>query len=751
MERQVPKKALKSPQRKVQPQKIQKEAEVAQHTQKKKKKQSLSKKQRQKAIRVIQVSFGGCFLVLLGIVCKTAIIDREEYRAGALSNMTQKERSIEAPRGVIMDRNGRRLAMSLLTYNIILSPYQIVNNVPMAEQETLYALLEEATGISANEIRTTVNEKIAENPRAQWYQVAQKIELDDEMVQSLNSLGGVTAEKTYKRNYPNGELAAHVLGFYNKADEGQYGIEEGYDDYLTGQAGRAYMQIKKSKIMINEYLEPRPGATVHLTIDQVMQQYVADTMQKYVKKYNPKNASCIIMEPNTGEIFAMYSYPDYNPNTYNNLSVQLGEDVWNSMTSEEQAKALYSAWKNYSIQFNYEPGSTFKPLVVAMALQEGAIDKKDTYYCSGSKKVADRTIHCWKTDGHGYQTLSDALANSCNVAMMDIAEDLDSSVFLKYLNDFGFGEQTGIELAGEEKGILHTNLGPVEKATSSIGQTFMVTPIQLITAFSSTINGGYLMEPYVVSEIVGENGAILVNHKQVTKRQVLSSNIANQIRDDLKKVVDEGTGTSAYVSGYTVGGKTGTGQKFEEGTQKRIEDRYVVSFMGFAPVDDPKIIALIVFDDLPEHTGAPASAFKDMMTDIFPYLMIETSLNNEEEKVTIVPEVKNKTLQEATALLKAEGFQYQILGNGAQISEQYPEAGAKWDKTGTIMLYTTTDTPENLVAVPNLIGMTLDEAKKAVKGNFTIESKGRGKIIEQIPRAGSKIEKDNKIIVQMAE
>lgn len=715
-------------------------------------KKTVQKQKRQQNIVMIKGAFIFLFFAVVSIVIKLAIFDREAYRAETLSNMNQKERAIEAPRGIITDRNGRRLAMSLLTYNIILSPYQIVNYVSEEEQEKLYETVEEATGVPAVQLRKTVNEKLAQNPRSQWYQVAQKIELNQEMVDALNRLGGVTAEKTYKRNYPNNELAAHVLGFYNKADKGQYGIEEGYDDYLTGQAGRSYMQVKDSKIMNSEYIEPKQGATVHLTIDQVVQQYATDTMKKYIDQYKPTNASCIIMEPNTGEILAMYSYPDYDPNTYNNLATQLGEDAWNCMSSEEQAQALYSAWKNYSIQFNYEPGSTFKPLVVAMALQEGAIALNDTYYCSGAKNVADRTIHCWKTEGgHGYQTLSDALANSCNVAMMDIAEKLDSDIFLKYLSDFGFGEQTGIELAGEEKGILYTDLGPVDKATSSIGQTFMVTPIQLITAFSSIINGGYLMEPYVVSEIIDENNAILVNHKQVTKRQVLSSNIANTIRNDLKKVVDEGTGTSASISGYNVGGKTGTGQKFEEGTQNRIEDRYVVSFMGFAPVDDPKVVALIVFDDLPENTGAPASAFKDMMTDIFPYLMIEMNLNRDEDKVTIVPEVRGKSLYEATALLKEEGFEYQILGNGVTISEQYPEAGAKWDKTGTVMLYTTTQAPENLIAVPNLSGMTLQEAQIAVNNNFTIEARGEGKIVEQIPKAGSKIEKDNKIIVQLAE
>lgn len=703
--------------------------------------------------RIFFVGVSMC--VVLGLlgweVIDIAIFKGEEYSKGTLANMIQSERAIEAPRGTIQDRNGRPLATSLRAYNVILSPFEMMNNMEAEERTQVYEVLaEKLTGQNAATIKESVEAKVA----SKWLPLAQKIELEDETVAALEELGGVTVEETYIRNYPSGELAAQVLGFYNKNEEGQYGVEQVYNDYLVGQAGRVYQQFQQGDIITKELQEPKVGATVTLTLDKVVQQYVADTMEKYIKEYNPLSASSIIMNPNTGEIIAMYSYPNFNPNTYNDLSAQLGQNTWVSMKQEARTEALLNAWKNYGIQYNYEPGSTFKPLVVAMALEEGAISEEDTFNCIGYKQVADRTIHCWKTEGHGVQTLGEALANSCNVAMMEIAEKIDYDVFKEYINRYGFGEQTGIELAGEETGILHTSFGPVERATSSIGQTFTVTPIQLITAFSSVINGGYLMEPYVVSEITSNKGESLLSHGSVTRRQVISSSVADVVRADLKKVVDEGgTGATASIPGYSVGGKTGTGQKFIEGTTTRDPNNYVVSFMGFAPVENPQVVALVVFDNLPEHTGVPTNAFKEMMENIFPYLGIETTTKSgeENEETATVPEVAGKTLYDAISLLQAKGFDYEILGNGIQVNEQYPKSGDMWGKGDRVKLYTTTDTPDTLTEVPDLTGKTIEEATTLVEGNFTIEGSGSGTIKSQIPKAGLKIEKNNKIIVQTTE
>lgn len=703
--------------------------------------------------RIFFVGVSMCVVMgLLGWeVVDITIFKGEAYAKGTLANMIQSERSIEAPRGVIQDRNGRPLATSLRAYNVILSPYEMLNNMQDDKREEAYEVL--ATELSGQSV-AEIKEKVEAKPSSKWLPLAQKIELEDEKVEKLQKLGGVTVEETYIRSYPGDELAAQVLGFYNKNEEGQYGIEQEYNDYLVGQPGRVYQQFQQGDIITKELQEPKAGATITLTIDKVVQQYVSETMEKYIKEYNPTSASAIIMEPNTGKILSMYSYPSFNPNNYNDLSEQLGSNIWVNMKQEEKTEALLTAWKNYAIQYNYEPGSTFKPLLVAMALEEGAISESDTYNCIGHKQVADRTIHCWKTSGHGVQTLGEALANSCNVAMMEIAEKIDYDTFKEYINRYGFGEQTGIELAGEETGILHTSFGPVERATSSIGQTFTVTPIQLITAFSTVINGGYLMEPYVVSEITSSNGESLLSHGSVTRRQVISSSVADAVRVDLKKVVDEGgTGTTASIPGYSIGGKTGTGQKFIEGTTTRDPDKYVVSFMGFAPVENPQVVALIVFDNLPEHTGVPTKAFKDMMENIFPYLGIETTAatGEENENTAAVPEVAGKTIYDAISLLKAKGFNYEVLGNGIQVNEQYPKSNDLWGKGDSVKLYTTTSDPGSLSEVPDLTGKTIEEAKSLVEGNFTIEGSGSGTIKSQIPDAGLKIEKNNKIIVQTSE
>ena len=693
-------------------------------------------------------------LVGLGlIVGKITLIDHEAYAQAVLENVSSSESTIEAPRGTIQDAKGRQLAVSLLTYNVILDPSAIVAAVNKAGNSNIYNELEALTGQPANQIQAQVEKRIQEKPDSKFLELAKKIELEDEQVKALNSLAGVTVVNTYKRSYPNGKLAAQVLGYYNGNGEGQYGVEQEYDEYLTGQIGRTYSQIQNSKFTTKEYQAPQKGDTVTLTIDSVIQQYVEEAMEKYIKEWNATKASCIIMNPNTGEVLAMYSYPTYDPNHFNDLSNQLGENVWANMQAESKTTALLNAWRNNSVQYNYEPGSTFKPLVVAAALQEGIIRSTDTFECGGYKQVDDTTIHCWKTSGHGHQTLSEALATSCNVAMVEIANKLDAATFMKYFDDYGFGKLTGIALAGEEKGILHSYMNSVEKATSAIGQTFKVTPIQLITAFSSIINGGYLLEPYVVSEITDEKGVTVFKQSSVTRNQVLASSIADEVRDALEKVVDEGTGQDANIPGYIIGGKTGTGQKFKEGTNERVEDLYAGSFMGFAPVEHPEVVALVVLDDIPEHTGAPANAFKEMMTNIFPYLGIETSTQAEVdiEKVASVPDVSGKDIYEAISLLNSHGFDYSILGNGVKVDGQYPPAQSDWRKNGSVTLMTTTDSPGDLLEVPVLMGKTVEEAKALVGENFKIQSDGAGIIQSQIPKAGTKIGKGNKIILKTTE
>ena len=717
-------------------------------TRAKKKHNLVTRKHLNRRIVILNICFFGVFLFLGWQVTSIKIFKGEEYTKGALSNMTRSESIIAAQRGDIVDRNHKTLATSVLAYNVILSPKDILT-LKEEQQEKLYATLAKQVDKTVDEIRNIVNER----SNSKYYILAKRI--STEKAEPLKGLGGVALDRTYVRKYPAGELAAQVLGYFNKNEEGQYGIEQQYESYLAGKPGREFSQMEGSKIITRQLQDAEAGSTITLTLDEVIQQYVTTTMEKYIEQYNPINASAIIMNPNTGEVYSMYSYPSYNPNTYNDLSEQLGASTWKGLSLDKQTEKLLEAWKNHTMQYMYEPGSTMKPIIMAMALEEGVIKGDETYNCPGYKVVADTRISCWKTGGHGVQTLEEVIANSCNVGMMELTSGMDNDVFLEYIKRFGFGEETGIELAGEEVGLLGKKLNVVDKATYSMGQNLTVTPLQLITAFSAVVNGGYLMEPYVVSNIINEDGEELLNQKKAVRRPVISSEISTLVTSYLKKVVEDGTGTAAAISGYDIGGKTGTGEKRVnvDGKLERPEDEYVVSFIGAAPISKPEVVGLVVFDGLPDKTGAPSAAFKEMMENILPYLDIElnVSAENAASTVSVVPDVSNKNIYEAVEILKQNELDYEFVGVGSEVIDQAPKAQALWNKGGSVKLYLKTNQMDQIEEVPDLIGKTIEEAQTLVEGKFVIEGAISGSISSQMPKAGTKIEKNNKIIVKTTE
>lgn len=717
-------------------------------TRAKKKHNLVTRKHLNRRIVILNICFFGVFLFLGWQVTSIKIFKGEEYTKGALSNMTRSESIIAAQRGDIVDRNHKTLATSVLAYNVILSPKDILT-LKEEQQEKLYATLAKQVDKTVDEIRNIVNER----PNSKYYILAKRI--STEKAEPLKGLGGVALDRTYVRKYPAGELAAQVLGYFNKNEEGKYGIEQQYESYLAGKPGREFSQMEGSKIITRQLQDAEAGSTITLTLDEVIQQYVTTTMEKYIEQYNPINASAIIMNPNTGEVYSMYSYPSYNPNTYNDLSEQLGASTWKGLSLDKQTEKLLEAWKNHTMQYMYEPGSTMKPIIMAMALEEGVIKGDETYNCPGYKVVADTRISCWKTGGHGAQTLEEVIANSCNVGMMELTSGMDNDVFLEYIKRFGFGEETGIELAGEEVGLLGKKLNVVDKATYSMGQNLTVTPLQLITAFSAVVNGGYLMEPYVVSNIINEDGEELLNQKKAVRRPVISSEISTLVTSYLKKVVEDGTGTAAAISGYDIGGKTGTGEKRVnvDGKLERPEDEYVVSFIGAAPISKPEVVGLVVFDGLPDKTGAPSAAFKEMMENILPYLDIElnVSAENAASTVSVVPDVSSKNIYEAVEILKQNELDYEFVGVGSEVIDQAPKAQALWNKGGSVKLYLKTNQMDQIEEVPDLIGKTIEEAQTLVEGKFVIEGAISGSISSQMPKAGTKIEKNNKIIVKTTE
>lgn len=712
---------------------------------KKKKKKVIpySKKRLQRRIFFMTIIFLGTMGVMIGQVARINIKYGEEYQKQTINNMMQREEEIPAQRGAIVDRNHKTLATSVLAYNVQLSPYHILNgNLTEEKQTEIYEKLAVAAGKTAVEIREIVESR----PNSQYYMLIKA--LDVEAAEELKGLGGVTLKKVYIRKYPKGNLTAQLLGFYNKDNKGQYGIEQYYDEYLTGIPGREFSQYQDLQFITREVQVAKDGGTIELTVDSIIQQYVATTMEKYIKEFSPINATATIMNPNTGEVYAMYSYPSFNPEKYTNLEEELGAQVWNKLSGEQQTAKLNTAWKNHVVQYAYEPGSTFKPMFVAAALEEGIIDGTEIYNCTGSHSISGQTIKCWKAGGHGIQTIEQAIANSCNVAMIEISTKMESAIFLKYIRNYGFGALTNIDLYGEVAGVLHKTLGPVEKATYSIGQGLTVTPIQLLTAFSSVINGGYLVEPYVVEQIKDYNKEIVYSHKKTVKRQVISSSTAKTVADYMKMVVESGTGVQAAVSGYNVAGKTGTAEKLPRGN-----DKYVISFAGFAPANNPQVVALITFDEVPEKSGAAANAFREMMENILPYLEIELSNNGQGSngQTSEVPNVTGMSIYEAVNKLEQKELDYEIVGIGSKVTAQYPKSGVQKTKGTSVKLYTESTDLENIEEVPELIGMTVEEAKALLSGTFNVKGTGNGKIISQVPKAGTKIEKNSQVIVKTGE
>lgn len=683
---------------------------------------------------------------LIGRVVYFKVVKGEEYDKKVMMRTAGEEYELQPLRGNIVDRNGKNLVISVIAYDVVLDPSVLLQST---EEE-----IKRAINILAKELSLEVSsiQSILDNYPTSKYKVIKK-EISDEIATILRSekLKGVWLQETFVREYPKETLASQVIGFFNKNGQGQYGVEQQYNDIMTGLTGRVFPKLQEGNIITSEAVSAVDGHTLVLTIDEIIQQYLEEALQKSAKEFKAKNASAIAMNPNTGEILAIAAYPTYNPNQYNDISDQIGGETWDKLTNEEKGKYLNEVWKNYNIHNTYEPGSTFKPIFVAAALEEGVISPDEQFYCTGVKDVAGEKIRCAKRSGHGHINLEEALASSCNVAMMEIAEKLGAQKFIEYQKRFGFGEITGVDLPGEEVGILHSfdQIGPVELATTSFGQTFNITPLQLVDAFAATINGGKLMRPYIVSQIIDEDGNIIKENKPVIRRKVISKEVSDIIRLQSESVVTAGTGKSAAIAGYRVGGKTGTAQKLP-----REEDKYIYSFIGYAPVENPEIIILTLFDETEiyaEGTGLSARTFKEITEKVLPYLGIESvegTLGAFEETVTI-PDFTNQDIYDIFNSLQSQGLSYEAIGVGRRIKNQYPNPGAILPSGSTIKLYFTSDEPENCIEAPDFMGKTLEEVQSLAKEyQIILEIEGdEGSVAAQVPKPRMKIEKNSKLKV----
>ena len=560
-------------------------------------------------------------LIVLSIrVGYIMLFKAEEYQNMAYEQQT-RDRLIAPKRGSILDRNGNGIAVTESVSAVSVIHSQIEN-----EEETAKAL-SEILELDYEDVLEDVKENVA------LKRIKSKV--DNETAAEIRELNlpGVMIDEDVERTYPYYTLAASVIGFVGKDNQGIIGLESKYEEYLKGEPGKIMTLTDSRGRRVSdaeERVEPINGENLVTSIDVVIQQYAEQEIAAAVEAKNAKSGVIIVMNPQNGEIYAMANYPTFDLNEPFTINDEELAAMWDTFTAEEQNEYLNQMWRNKAINDTYEPGSTFKIVTASTGLEEGVITPESTFNCTGSMVVGGRTIKCWRYPRtHGTQTFAEGVRNSCNPVFMAVAERIGADTFYDYMIKFGFAEKTDIDLNGEAVGILHKkdDIGPVELATMSFGQTFQITPIQLLRAAAAVVNGGKLITPHFAIKTVDDNGFTVNTFEWPEGEQVISEETSATMREILESVVAEGTGNKAQVEGYRIGGKTATSQKLPRGSGK-----YIASFMAFAPADDPQVMALVLIDE-PEgvyYGGTVAGpVMRDLLTNILPYLNIEKTADFE--------------------------------------------------------------------------------------------------------------------------
>ena len=578
------------------------------------------------------------FVVLIGRITWINASKGSSYTKVVLDQQNYNSRVIAYKRGDIVDRNGTKMAVSERVYNVILDVAVLTDNGEKDEYiEPTKEVLKECFGIRGS----VVDGLIEERPKSQYeilktgidYETAQKFNKIDEDDENYPNVKGVWLEEDYVRTYPYDSLASDVIGFTYSGNAGAVGIESAYNDILNGTDGREYGYFDTESSLERTVKPAKNGDTVVSTIDVTLQSIVEkcilDFNSEHAEDGEPgsRNTAVMIMDPNTGEILAEASYPNFDLNSPRDLSAIYTDEEWDKMTETEQVDAMNDLWRNFCVSDAYEPGSTAKPFTIAAGLESGKLTGDETYYCGGSKNVLGTEINCAHREGHGTETIQDSLAYSCNVALMDMALEMGADDFTRYQHIFGFGEYTGIDLPGEAEtaGLLYSadNMTDIDLATNSFGQNFNVTMTQLMSAFCSLVNGGYYYEPHVVKQIQDEDGNVIEEKDPVLLRKTVSAETSETLRHYLKATMDYGTGKSAQVDNYEIGAKTGTAEKLPRGNGK-----YLLSYIACAPASNPEVAIYVIVDEPNAEVQADSSLVlglsKAIMEEAFPYLGITT-------------------------------------------------------------------------------------------------------------------------------
>lgn len=717
---------------------------------------------------ILVLGFGAAVLRLTYLTT----IQSSELQESAV-DLQLADTTVSAKRGTIYDANGNVLAESASVWQVVMSPVNFKND---KQRQAAAKGLSEIFDLEYNDVLDDTKQQshyVVVKRRIESDEREKVLELIDTLKKDYSCSGVIQLLDDYKRYYPKNSLASSVIGFTGSDDQGLEGIEYEYDSYLSGTPGRIITaQNARGTDMPFRYeqnVESEDGNNVYLTIDETIQSICEKYMQKGVEDNNVLNKGvCIAMDVNTGAILAMVTTDGYDLNNPYELSAKDKKKIKSTAKSkqaEAESAALSNMWRNKAVADTYMPGSVFKMCVASAALEENLVNEKTSFTCTGSISVEGETIHCSNISGHGTQNFVEVISNSCNPAFIQIGQMLGAGKFRQYYQGFGFSDKTGIDLPGEAEDSFwkEGKMGGVDLAVASFGQNFSITPIQMITACAAVSNGGYVVQPHVVSKITDSKGNVIKTVDKKIKRQVISDDTSKKMNEYLEYNTERQGAAAGYISGYKVAGKTGTTEK--RGVTKvesSFSEDYISSFCGYAPADDPQI-AMLVFFDTPDgdaYYGSQVSSpvFINIMSEVLPYLDVKTSYTDEELGYVDASagDYTGVSVDEAKTAVEADGFTATVKGNGSTVISQIPTVSSGLQKGGSIVLYTDSDSQSETVSVPSLIGLSPDEVNDVASAyglnvSFSGATTSSGTSSSQNIEAGTSVSPGTVITVSFAD
>lgn len=717
---------------------------------------------------ILVLGFGAAVLRLTYLTT----VQSSELQESAV-DLQLADTTVSAKRGTIYDANGNVLAESASVWQVVMSPVNFKND---KQRQAAAKGLSEIFDLEYNDVLDDTKQQshyVVAKRRIESDEREKVLELIDTLKKDYSCSGVIQLLDDYKRYYPKNSLASSVIGFTGSDDQGLEGIEYEYDSYLSGTPGRIITaQNARGTDMPFRYeqnVESEDGNNVYLTIDETIQSICEKYMQKGVEDNNVLNKGvCIAMDVNTGAILAMVTTDGYDLNNPYELSAKDKKKIKSTpkkKQAEAESAALSNMWRNKAVADTYMPGSVFKMCVASAALEENLVNEKTSFTCTGSISVEGETIHCSNISGHGTQNFVEVISNSCNPAFIQIGQMLGAGKFRQYYQGFGFSDKTGIDLPGEAEDSFwkEGKMGGVDLAVASFGQNFSITPIQMITACAAVSNGGYVVQPHVVSKITDSKGNVIKTVDKKVKRQVISDDTSKKMNEYLEYNTERQGAAAGYISGYKVAGKTGTTEK--RGVTKfesSFSEDYISSFCGYAPADDPQI-AMLVFFDTPDgdaYYGSQVSSpvFINIMSEVLPYLDVKTSYTDEELGYVDASagDYTGVSVDEAKTAVEADGFTATVKGNGSTVISQIPTVSSGLQKGGSIVLYTDSNSQSETVSVPSLIGLSPDEVNNVASAyglnvSFSGATTSSGTSSSQNIEAGTSVSPGTVITVSFAD